>query len=49
MRGTGWTVQPGRPALTACLAVAKRLDVPAVASDGTCEVLDLGVEVLPFR
>lgn len=33
----------------ACLAVAKRLGVPAVASDGTWEVLDLGVRVLPFR
>lgn len=34
---------------TACLAVAKRLGVPAVASDGTWEVLNVGVKVLPFR
>lgn len=32
-----------------CLAVAKRLDLPVVVSDGTWEVLDPGVEVVPFR
>ncbi len=34
----------------ACLAVAKRLELPAVMSDGTWEVIDLGgIKVLPFR
>ncbi len=33
----------------ACLAVAARLDLPAVFSDGTWEVLDLPVKILPFR
>lgn len=33
----------------ACLAVARRLELKVVASDGTWELLDLGVEVLPFR
>lgn len=33
----------------ACLAIAKRLGLPAVASDGTWEVLDIDVKVLPFR
>jgi ribonuclease VapC len=33
----------------ACLAVARRLDLKVVASDGTWELLDLDVDVLPFR
>ena len=33
----------------ACLAVARRLELKVIASDGTWELLDLGVEVLPFR
>ena len=33
----------------ACLAVAKRLHLPAVASDGTWEVLDTDITVLPVR
>lgn len=34
----------------ACLAVARRLDVPAIVSDGTWEVLDVpGLRVMPFR
>lgn len=32
-----------------CLAVARRLGLPAVASDSTWEVLGVGVQVLPFR
>lgn len=32
-----------------CLAVARRLDLPVVVSDGTWEVLNSGVTVLPFR
>jgi ribonuclease VapC len=32
-----------------CLAVAKRLDLPVVVSDGAWEILDTGVKVLPFR
>lgn len=33
----------------ACLAVARRLALPAVVSDGTWEVVDVGVKILPFR
>ncbi|MGI8686487.1 MAG: hypothetical protein ACR2MO_15600 [Acidimicrobiales bacterium] len=33
----------------ACLAVAARLDRPAVFSGGMWEVLDLPVKILPFR
>jgi PIN domain nuclease of toxin-antitoxin system len=33
----------------ACLAVASRLGLPAVCSDGTWELLNIGVKVLPFR
>lgn len=34
----------------ACLAVARRLGVPAIVSDGTWEILDVpGLKVMPFR
>ncbi len=34
----------------ACLAVARRLGIPAVCSDGTWELLDVsGLRVMPFR
>lgn len=33
----------------ACLAVGRRLGLPAIVSDGTWEVLDLAVKVVPFR
>lgn len=33
----------------ACLAVADRLEIPAVFSDGTWEALDLRIKILPFR
>jgi PIN domain nuclease of toxin-antitoxin system len=45
--------QPGFGSLglgdATCLAVAKRLELPVIVSDGTWEVLDSGVDVLPFR
>lgn len=45
--------QPGIGSLSlgdaACLAVAQRLELPAVFSDGTWEVLDLPIQLLPFR
>lgn len=45
--------QPGIGGLSlgdaACLAVAGRLGLPAVFSDGTWEVLDLPMTILPFR
>ncbi len=31
-----------------CLAVGRRLDLPVVADDTTWELLDPGVQVLPF-
>jgi ribonuclease VapC len=46
-RGT----QLGRLSLgdAACLAVAHRLDLPAIVSDTTWEILDAAIRVLPFR
>jgi PIN domain nuclease of toxin-antitoxin system len=33
----------------ACIAIARRLKLPVVASDGTWELLDVGVTILAFR
>ena len=47
------TRQPGIGSISlgdaTCLAVARRLDLPVVVSDGTWEVLNSGLTVLPFR